>query len=41
MVAPVESVEWLSFAELRKHPDLLSSNLPFLDLLAEHPELLR
>jgi len=37
----VESVEWLSFAELRKHPDLLSSNLPFLDLFAERLELLR
>jgi len=37
----VESVEWLSFAELRKHPDLLSSNLPFLDLFAGRPELFR
>ena len=37
----VESVEWLDFAELRKHPDLLSSNIPFLDLFAERLELLR
>jgi len=37
----VESVSWLSFAELREHPDLLSSNLPFLDLFAERLELFR
>ena len=35
----VESVEWLSFTELREHPDLLSSNLPFLDLFADRLEL--
>jgi len=37
----VESVAWLGFAELRKHPDLLSSNIPFLDRFAGHPELFR
>jgi len=37
----VESATWLTFAELRKHPDLLSSNLPFLDLFAGRPELFR
>jgi 8-oxo-dGTP pyrophosphatase MutT (NUDIX family) len=35
----VESVAWLDFAELREHPDLLSSNLPFLDLFEDHPEV--
>ena len=37
----VESVEWFSFAELREHPDLLSSNVLFLDRFAGQPELLR
>jgi len=37
----VESVEWLTLDEMRTHPDVLSSNLPFLDLLAGQPELLR
>ena len=37
----VESVEWLDFAELRQHPDLLSSNIPFLDRFAAHPEIFR
>ena len=31
----VESVAWYSPVELKNHPDLLSSNLPFLDLLAK------
>ena len=30
----VESVEWLTPVELREHPDLLSSNIPFLDRFA-------
>ncbi|MCL2119439.1 MAG: NUDIX domain-containing protein [Planctomycetaceae bacterium] len=34
----VESVAWLSFDELREHPDLLASNIPFLDRFAGHPE---
>ena len=35
----VESVAWLGFTELREHPDLLTSNLPFLDRFADRPEL--
>lgn len=37
----VESVAWLDIAELREHPDLLSSNVPFLDRFADLPEQLR
>ncbi len=35
----VESVAWLGFVELREHPDLLTSNLPFLDRFADRQEL--
>jgi ADP-ribose pyrophosphatase len=35
----VESIEWLTFAELRAHPDLLSSNIPFLDHFVDRPDL--
>jgi 8-oxo-dGTP pyrophosphatase MutT (NUDIX family) len=35
----VESIAWLDFAELRKHPDLLSSNLPFLDRFENRPKM--
>jgi len=37
----VEAVEWLAFAELRGHPDLLSSNIPFLDHFADRLTLFR
>ena len=37
----VESVAWLTFDELRNHSDLLSSNVPFLDLFADRLELFR
>lgn len=37
----VESVEWLTFTELCGHPDLLSSNIPFLDRFADRPEIFR
>lgn len=37
----VESVEWLDFAELREHPDLLSSNIPFLERFADRSNAFR
>lgn len=35
--AEVESIHWLTADEIRNHPDVLSSNLVFLDLLDQDP----